>query len=136
MKVMMGGFIALGIGKRQYLPLIVDPSPADIDERLSQIASRQGCISVELEDVPEEADADLTLFSQHGEFLLMLNEKWDTGEVRTFENPTAPNEFVEMHGNMFHARDLFRDIEIARAAMLEFCERGDVSITLLRGRGA
>lgn len=132
MKVIMGGFVASAIGKREYFSQIINPTPKDINERLSQIASRHGCINVELADVPEEADADLTLFSQQGEFLLMLNEKWDTGMVRTFENRTAPNEFVEVHGNVFHARDLFRDIEIARAALLEFCERGDVSRALLK----
>ncbi|WP_423600972.1 DUF6911 family protein [Roseateles sp. MS654] len=132
MKVIMGGFVASEIGKRQYFPQIINPGPKDIDDFLLQVASRHGCISVELEDVPEEADADLTLFSQQGEFLLVLNEKWDTGVVRTFENQTAPNEFVEVHGNVFHARDLFRDIAIARAALLEFCQRGDVSRTLLK----
>lgn len=131
MRVVMTGSILLAIDKKKYFSPIINPSPEDVDHYLSRIASRFGGITLELKDVPEEMDADLNLFSQRGEYFLILNEKWDNGSVRTYDNKNAPDEFVEVHGAAFHARGIFHDIEIARAALVEFCRRGTVSKSLL-----
>lgn len=133
MKAVIGGYVKHSVSSREQLPLIDDPSEQDMQSILSLVQGRFGVVSMGRQDESEEGPQKLVLYADGGTYLLMLHERLPDGdlEVRTYSNPQAADEFVEILGEMHHASSLLTDFKVVGQVFSEFRATDNVARDLL-----
>jgi len=130
MNIFMGGFVYGINGIRIQLPIIKSPSLEMVWNHFESVSGHVGCISMRFDN--EDERPDLTLYTDGDNYLLTLLETESESEVRTFWSEGKRGEVIHIHGESYPAGMVFQDPEIARNALAEFCETGDVSKDVLR----
>lgn len=71
----------------------------DIWLKLGRLRNNAGSIRVEITDAPDVAPFSISVAADHGKYLVTLLETTDDEtEVRSYSNPTANAEMVEIFG--------------------------------------
>lgn len=100
----------------------------DVWLKLRSLQNYAGSIRLEITDAPDVAPFSMSVAADHGNYLVTLLETTeDDTEVRSYSNPTAKAEMVEILGNDWDARHLTGDFELVCRMVEEFYRTGDVS---------
>lgn len=87
-----------------------------------------GSVGLEITDAPDVAPFNMSVAADNGNYLVTLLETTeDDSDVRSYSNPTANAEMVEILGNDWDARHLTSDFEFVCRMVEEFYKTGDVS---------
>jgi len=124
-----GGFFIDPEGRRQQLPILVDPDESKIEKILKE-NSDKGCVIVlrqspELEGQPYE----LTLYSENNNYLITLSER-DANFVdviKTLNCVNASNDLVTILGEKYPAKHVTNDFNVVYEIFHEFSKAGNVS---------
>lgn len=96
--------------------------------QLGRLKCCAGSVDLEITDAPDIAPYNMSVAADNGNFLVSLLETTeDDSDVRTYSNPTANAEMVEILGNDWDARHLTSDFDFVCNLVKEFFETGDVS---------
>jgi hypothetical protein len=108
------------------------PEWSDIELFLNDIQVNSGSVTITVVDGPEIGPQLLQVFSDRGNYLLMLGE--DNGEeydVRSFANLYAQPGKIEVLGYLWDAKMVCSDFNIVRRAFREFFHNKNVSHDLM-----
>ena len=134
MSIVLGGYTIDGNGQRHQLPVISGPDDSAIEQALLSIKQTSGTIVLRHQPEPETGPYELVLYSDNGNYLLMLNEYADNGDtnVRTLTDVGIGNGSISILGESYPASAVTRDFQIIYSAFNEFARSGDVSGQALR----
>lgn len=135
MNTILGGYI-LGMDlERQQLPTISDPDYHSVEEALLSLKESNGIIGLRLrlQPEPETGPYELTMYSDSGHFLLMLNEYDDDGDsnVRTINQSRSDSALIPILGDCYSANSITRDFQLVCSIFEEFIDTGNVSEHLM-----
>ena len=141
MSIVMGGFIDEQSGRR-YLPIVQEPTDAQVDEAVSFYASCEGVLEIKHEPEPDLGPYGLTmcaqkegLFLKNGNwlYLLLLGQYEADGDVRvrTLHNKEFPPGLAVHMGESYPSRARTRDLVLVRSIFKEFAKTGDVSVSVM-----
>lgn len=133
MSTILGGYIIGADSERQQLPTTIDPTNRAVEDVLASLKSANGIVGLRHQPEPEIGPYELTVYSDEGQFLLMLNENADDGDVnvRTITDPDAGSELIPILGDFYSAKSVTRDIQLVCSIFKEFAETGNVSELLM-----
>jgi hypothetical protein len=108
------------------------PTWADIATSLEGVKDKVGSVMLRLAYASEIGPQVLQVFSDRGNYLLMLEELDENdSNVRVFRNSSAAPEKIDILGNLWSATMICSDFDIVRRAFKEFFDTGDVSREVL-----
>lgn len=133
MSIILGGYIMGEDSERQQLPTISDPNYRSIEGVLSSLKEASGVIVLRCQPEPEAGPYELTMHSDNGSYLLMLNEYDDDGDsgVRTINKPSSDSALIPILGDFYSAKSITRDFQLVCSIFKEFADTGDVSELLM-----
>jgi len=105
---------------------------ADIESRLDRMGTRYGSAELALVNKPDIGPQILQLFSENGNYVLLLGE--DDGQdynTRSLSNTTSGTEPIEVCAYVWGPSQVCQDFTIVKRAFKEFLDTGDVSRELL-----
>lgn len=133
MNTILGGYI-LGVdSERQQLPTISDPNYQSVEGALLSLKESNGVIGLRLQPEPETGPYELTMYSDNGHFLLMLNEYDDDGDsnVRSINQSRSDSELIPILGDYYSANSITCDFQLVCSIFEEFIDTGNVSEHLM-----
>ncbi|MFK3798500.1 DUF6911 family protein [Pseudomonas sp. NPDC088444] len=96
--------------------------------KLVRLGSNPGSVSLNIIDVAAMSPFRISVETDVRNYLVtLLEEVEDDTEVRSYSNPAAREEMVELLGDYWDARLLTSDFEFVCMMFKEFFETGDVS---------
>ncbi|NIL20638.1 hypothetical protein [Pseudomonas sp. AN3A02] len=109
--------------------IIHQPTAEAVEAIVRQYASRVGVISLVIDPEPEYGPYKLDLYTDSGNFFLMLAKYLEDGEhdVKTISNQRAGAEMIEILGDRYPARSMTKDINFICSCFKEFLRGGNVS---------
>lgn len=134
MSIVLGGYVLDENAQRHQIPVTLDPDDSVIEEALLSVKQASGAIGLRYQPEPESGPYELMLYSENGNFLLMLNEHEEDGDtnVRTINQADIDNELISILGECYPAKAITHDFQTICLAFKEFSDSGDVSGQLLR----
>lgn len=133
MSIVLGGY-KMGVNsERQQLPTISDPTAIAIEQALLLLKESNGIIGLRYQPEPEIGPYELTMHSDDGNFLLMLNEYDEDGDcsVRTINNLSCDGGLMPILGDLYSAKSITRDFQLVLSIFKEFADTGNVSALLM-----
>jgi hypothetical protein len=111
-----------------------DATPVEVAKTLDTVGCRVAILGAERVPLPSVGPQKLELYAESGDYLLMLSEYTQDGDVnvRTLRSQDLPPGMVTVLGNQWSAGMVSHDIEIVKRAFVEFVLTGNVSPELLR----
>ena len=133
MNIILGGYILGMDSERQQLPTITDPNYDSVKEALLSLKKSNGVIGLRLQPEPESGPYELMMYSDSGQFLIMLNEYDDDGDsnVRTVNQSISDKELIPIMGDFYSANTITRDFEFVCSIFEDFINTGNVSEQLM-----
>ncbi|WP_172205310.1 hypothetical protein [Niveibacterium sp. COAC-50] len=108
------------------------PAWTDVLPYLEEVRNGGGVVTLDTIEDARTTYRSLQVRSEAGNYLLTLGEETDDDwEVRTYHNPNSKESRVELLGDYWDAKMIFRNFEVVVAAFKEFYELGNVSVALL-----
>lgn len=134
MCITLSGYIERGDSERQRLPITSEINENALAEVLSLLKGANGIIGLRHQPEPETGPYELTMYSDDGNFLLMLNEYADDGDVNvgTITDPGAGSGLIPILGDYYSAKSVTRDFKLVFSIFKEFAETGNVSEQFMR----
>lgn len=127
--MLIGGYVLDPDQGRLQIPIIHQPTAEAVEAIVRQYASRVGVISLVIDPEPEYGPYKLDLYTDSGNFFLMLTKYLEDGEhdVKTISNQRAGAEMIEILGDRYPARSMTKDINFICSCFKEFLRGGNVS---------
>lgn len=131
--MVIGGYTLSPEHGRLQIPLVNQPTMEDVKSIIFEYSKFDGVTSLSITPVPEAGPYEINLYSDSGDYLLMLNQYLDDGEhvVRTLNNASAGTQLIDVLGDCYQASLITRDIGIVISCFQEFLSTGDVSSLVL-----
>lgn len=101
---------------------------ADNNDTLNLFVSATGSLYLEQYKQKGVEPYQLTLYSQNQKYMVMFaySNVGEDDEIRTFYDPTRPDNMVNMLGNFWDNRMIVDDFSLVRRAFTEFYLTGDI----------
>ena len=101
---------------------------ADINDTLNLFVSATGSLYLEQYKQKGIESYQLTLYSQNQKYMVMFaySNVGEDDEIRTFYDPTRPDNMVNMLGNFWNNRMVVEDFSLVKRAFTEFYLTGDI----------
>ncbi|MFS2158146.1 hypothetical protein ACCD10_12400 [Pseudomonas sp. Pseusp122] len=100
----------------------------DVCPYLTKLREQAGTVCLDLVDAPDPGPISMQLVAENRIYLVTLLEATDDDTyVRSYTNPAALSEMVEVLGDRWDARQLTHDFELVMQIFKEFCDSGEVS---------
>lgn len=99
---------------------------------LVKLEKQSGTLCLDLVDAPDPGPVSMQLIAEGGNYVItILQATEDDTFVRSYTNPSATAEMVEVLGDRWDARQLTQDFDLVLNLFKMFSETGDVSAALL-----
>ncbi|SEQ46920.1 hypothetical protein SAMN03080615_01564 [Amphritea atlantica] len=133
MNTILGGYILDADSVRQQLPAVFDPNYSTIMNVLSSLKEANGVIGLRCQPEPEAGPYELMLYSDDGNFLLMLNEFDEDGDssVRSINKSGSDSSLISILGDLYSAKSITRDFQLVCSIFKAFAATGNVSELLM-----
>jgi hypothetical protein len=134
MRTIFGGYIVGSDSSRSRLDVVTDPDDVTIEKTIASLAGRATVLGMRRDPVPEFGPYELSLYTEEGQFLILLNEFSDDGEsnARTLTNSTAAKDaLVVILGEKYPANAVTNDLGLVNSVFKEFARTGLVSNNVL-----
>lgn len=130
--MIFGGFYLDDVRGRVQFPVINDPSDADIDAAVSAYSSRRGYLGLGIKPAPEVGPYELVVYSEDGNFFLMLNSYLSDGDhhVRTLARMNNGGGEVDILGDYWQRDYVTRDVGVVRDCFKDFLRRKNVFLSI------
>lgn len=120
-------------GERHQYPSLLNPAVDEMLPILSLAKSQKAILGIRKHPEPEFGAFHLTVEIENENFLVMLQEYTEDGDiiVRMPFNPNGGDVKVEFFGDYWGSKSVLDDFEIVKAIFVEFLTTGYVSTDLL-----
>ena len=127
--MLIGGYVLDPEQGRLQIPIIHQSTAEEVEAIVRQYAFRDGVVSLIIDPEPEYGPYKLNLYTDSGNFVLMLAQYLEDGEhdVKTINNQRAGAEMIEILGGRYPARSMTKDIIFICSCFKEFLRVGNVS---------
>lgn len=108
------------------------PRWADVLLHLEEVRNRAGVVTLDTIEDERTTYRSLQVRSEAGNYLLTLGEEIDGDwDVRSYNNSDAKEGRVELLGDYWDAKSIFRSFGVVIVAFKEFYETGNVGVAIL-----
>lgn len=99
---------------------------------LVKLEKQSGTLCLDVVDAPNPGPVSMQVIAESGKYVITILQAIERDTfVRTYTNPSATAEMVEVLGDRWDARQLTRDFDLVLNLFKMFSETGDVPAALL-----
>lgn len=132
MKKILGGYTIDCDLHRNQLGVIFDPKKSDIEAVISIFSKASGVVCMRINPEPDFGPFELIMYADNGRFLIMLNEKIGGDQnTRTLSNNELGGDFENILGELYPAKAVTYDINLAVKIFNDFNVAGNISCDIL-----
>lgn len=126
--MILGGFYLNDLNERVQLPVISEPTEADIDEIVTSFRDCVGYLGLRVTPIPMIGPYELIFIVENGYYFLMLSAYLDDGDVgvRTLKKTDNGGGEVEIYGDLYQEDFSTRDVGKVIVCFKDFLRNQDV----------
>lgn len=127
--IVLGGYLVACEFERVQFPVISDPSEQELVKALSELRYKSGVLGLQVKPTPDVGAYELVVYSENGNFLVMLNQYLEDGEheVSTLRNAGVGEGLVSFLGELYPAKAVTSDFDLVCRASNDFLHSRNIS---------